>query len=179
MKNLLIYIFIWVVPSFAQASTPDSLKIQYAIVGIYFNEDHDIIKIKVPPWLQTSDLMFQIKRAVIWPGEPAPTKLTYIYVFKETDQVGDVSQTGAVYTPGKGFKWSLSSWQPTPKPSGIPTEKDFEIYYVLIDRILQDGATLGDQELRSKVASEFSLTLNELDSIYTFVKYWLVEKEIK
>ncbi|UCF64492.1 MAG: hypothetical protein JSW33_01300 [bacterium] len=179
MRNLLFYFFIWVFPILAQTGTADSLKIQYAIVGIYFDEDHDIIKIKVPPWLKTSDLMSQIRMAVIWPGEPAPKKTTYIYVFKETDQVGDVSQTGAVYTPGKGFKWCLTSWQPTPEPSGIPTEKDFEIYYVLIDRILQQGATLGDQELRSEVAGEFSLTLSELDSIYTFVKYWLVEKELK
>ena len=157
----------------------DSLQIQYSIVGMYFHEDHDVIKIKVPPWIKTSDLMLQIKRAVLWPGEPPPDKKTYIYVFKETDQVGDVSQTGAVYTPKKGFVWNLSSWKPTQMPEGIPTERDFEIYYYLIDRIIRDGLNFGDRKIRSAVAKEHSLTLSELDSIYVFVKYWLAEEEKK
>jgi len=179
MKILLIFLLLWVTPIYSQAHSQDSLKIQYSIVGIYFDDDHDVIKIKVPPWLPTSELISQIKRAVIWPGEPVPQKTTYIYVFKETDQVGEISQTGAVYTPGKGFKWSLANWKPAPEPQGIPSENDFEIYYVLIDRIIQEGATLGDQELRKSVADQFSLTLNELDSIYTFVKYWLLERDNK
>ena len=157
----------------------DSLQIQYAIVGMAFHEDHDIIKIKVPPWIKTSDLMLQIKRVVIWPGEPPPDKKTYVYVFKETDQVGDISQTGAIYTPEKGFIWNLSSWTPIQTPSGTPTTKDLEIYYDLIDHIIQDGSSLENRKIRASIAGKYFLTLPELDSIYVYVKYWLGKEEKK
>jgi hypothetical protein len=91
--------------------------------------------------------------------------------------VGEESQTGAIYVPKKGFIWNLSSWEPTLMPEGIPHERDFEVYYYLIDRIIQDGSNFGDRKIRSAVAKEYSLTLSELDSIYVFVKYWLAEEE--
>ena len=81
----------------------DSLNIQYSIIQIEFFEDHNIIKIKVPGWLKTSELMEQLQYLVIWPNEPPPTKIIYIYVFKETDQIGDTSETGCIYIPQKGF----------------------------------------------------------------------------
>jgi len=177
IKQLIIFMVIMSYFSSNSEIPQDSLQIQYAIVGMAFHEDHDIIKIKVPPWIKTSDLMAQIKRAVIWPGEPPPEKTIYIYVFKETDQVGDVSQTGAIYTPEKGFIWNLTSWTPIQMPTSIPTKRDFEIYYDLIDQIIQDGSSLENRKIRSSIAREYSLTLPELDSIYVFVKYWLAEKE--
>jgi hypothetical protein len=177
IKQLIILKLAILLLSLNRGISQDSLQIQYSIVGMQFNEDRDILKIKVPPWIKTRDLMAQIKRAVIWPGNPPPQKKTYVYVFKETDQVGEVSQTGAIYSPKIGFTWNLAAWEPTRMPSGIPTEKDFEVYYYLIDRIIQDGSDFGDQKIRSSVAAEFSLTLPELDSIYVFVKYWLAETE--
>lgn len=177
LKQLIIFMVIILYLSSPSENPQDSLQIQYAIVGMAFYEDHDVIKIKVPPWIKTSDLIPQIKRAVIWPGKPPPEKTTYIYVFKETDQVGEVSQTGAIYTPEKGFMWNLSSWIPIQMPVGIPTKRDLEIYYDLIDQIIQDGSSLENRKIRSSIANKYSITLYDLDSIYVFVKYWLVEEE--
>jgi hypothetical protein len=179
IKRLSIFTIIILNLSLKGEIPQDSLQIQYAIVGMSFFEDHDVIKIKVPPWIKSSDLIPQIKRAVIWPGQPAPVKTTYVYVFKETDQVGDVSQTGAIYQPDKGFIWNLASWIPAQIPSGIPTKRDLEIYYDLIDQIIQDGSSLQNQKIRSSIAEEYSLTIHDLDSIYVFVKYWLAEEEKK
>jgi len=169
IKQLISLILFFFCLNIGSGIPQDSLQIQYSIVGMHFHEDHDVIKIKVPPWMKSSDLILQIKRAVLWPGEPPPDKITYVYVFKETDQVGEESQTGAVYSPKKGFAWKLSSWEPTQMPAGIPRERDFEIYYDLIDRIIRDGSNFGDWKFRSAVAKEHSLTLSELDSIYVFV----------
>jgi hypothetical protein len=154
--------------SFAQ----DSLNIQYSIVGMMFYQDHDVLKIKVPPWLKSSELVFQIKKAVI-PDDNPPHKKTYIYVFKETDQVGATSKTGAVYTPGRGFRWDLKDWKPTIFSGNTPTAKDFEIYNDFIDTVIREGLTLNNIESRQKVAREHQLTLAQLDSICAYVKYWL------
>jgi hypothetical protein len=155
----------------------DSLDIHYSIVGMKFYSDHDVIKIKVPPWLKSSEVMFQIKKAIQWPGEPPPRKKTYIYVFKETAQVGEASQTGAVYIPGKGFIWSLSDWKPIEPPDRRPSENDLNIYYTFIDRIIQNGSSLDNTRIRREVAQEFHLSVAELDSIYSWVKYWLGKKQ--
>jgi hypothetical protein len=179
VKQLIILYLCIILLSMRSGFPQDSLKIQYAIVGMQFHEDRDILKIKVPPWLKTSDLMAQIRRAVWWPGNPPPKKKTYVYVFKETDQVGETSKTGAVYMPNQGFHWNLASWKPTQMPGGVPTQNDFALYYYLIDKIIQDGSNFGEQEIRSLVAKEYSLTVKELDSIYVFVKYWLAEEENK
>jgi len=151
----------------------DSTRIQYAIVGMSFYGDHDVVKIKVPPWLLTSELMEQIKLSILGPSSTFPLKKTYIYVFSETDQVGDISSTGALYTPGKGFLWSLSEWTTKDVPDTIPSEKDLEIYYTLIDRIVKDGSTLDNLEIRKQVAAEFSMSIAQLDSVYSWVKYWV------
>jgi hypothetical protein len=151
----------------------DSTKVQYAIVGMSFYGDHDVVKIKVPPWLLTSELMEQIKLSILGPSSSFPLKKTYIYVFSETDQVGDISSTGAVYIPGKGFLWSLSEWTSKDLPDATPSEKDLEIYYILIDRIVKDGSTLDNLEIRKQVAEEYSMSISQLDSIYSWVKYWV------
>jgi hypothetical protein len=155
----------------------DSLEYSYSIVGMEFYGDHDIIKIKVPPWLKTSELIPQIKRVLFWPGGPPPTKKTYIYVFKETDQTGNSSHTGAIYIPGTGFIWELSDWEPAKIPEGNPTSKDFEVYYEFVDQIVQTGLSFGNTNVKEKVAAEYNLTLTELDSIYSFVKYWISNKK--
>lgn len=151
----------------------DSLKVQYAIVGMSFYSDHDVVKIKVPPWLLTSELMEQIKLSILGPSSTPPLKKTYIYVFSETDQVGDVSSNGAVYIPGKGFLWCLSGWTAKTIPNQVPSEKDLEIYYNLIDQIVKNGSTLDNLEIREQVAEEFSISVSQLDSIYSWVKYWV------
>ncbi|MBN2366211.1 MAG: hypothetical protein EH225_09490 [Calditrichaeota bacterium] len=155
----------------------DSLEIKYSIVGMNFYHDHDVIKLKVPSWLSSSELILQIKRSIMWPGEPPPRKTTYIYVFKETDQIGDVSRTGAVYIPEKGFIWSLSGWDPLEPPNTPPSEEDLRLYYYFIDRVIQNGSTLNNSRIRSQIAHEYSLTLAELDSICSWVKYWLMKKK--
>jgi hypothetical protein len=157
----------------------DSTKIQYAIVGMSFFSDHDVVKIKVPPWLLTSELMEQIKLSILGPSSTFPLKKTYIYVFSETDQVGDISSTGAMYTPGKGFSWSLSKWNARAVPDQIPSEKDFEIYYSLIDRIVKDGSTLDNLEIRKQIAEEYLLSISQVDSIYSWVKYWVSRQQDK
>jgi hypothetical protein len=176
LKQLHIFTMMFLLSGIHRGIPQDTLQIQYSIVGMHFYEDHDIIKLKVPPWLKSSDLIPQIKRSIMWPGEPPPVKTTYIYIFKETDQVGEKSQTGAIYKPKKGFIWNLSSWEPTEMSKEMPMERDFKIYYYLIDQIIQDGSDLGNRKIRSTVAEEYSLTLSELDSIYVLVKYWLSEE---
>lgn len=155
----------------------DSLEVQFSIVGMNFYADHNVIKIRVPAWLKSSELIPQIKRSVVWPGEPPPAKLTYIYVFKETDQIGEKSKTGATYIPGKGFRWSLSDWQPAEIPEGIPTERDLGIYNHFIETILTEGSSLDNQDAKKKVARLHNISIAELDSIYSWVKYWLAKKQ--
>ncbi len=177
-ENQLILLFLLAMTVLMSASrAQDSLQVEYSIVSMNFYHDHDEIKIKVPAWLKSSDLVFQIKRSILWPGEPPPQKRTYIYVFKETAQIGDVSSTGAVYIPGKGFIWSLSEWDPVDPPEGHPSEQDLNIYYSYIDRVIQQGSSLNNNRIRSQIAMDNAITISELDSIYSWVKYWLHKKK--
>ena len=155
----------------------DSLEYQYSIVGMAFYADHDIIKIKVPPWLKTSEVISQIKAVLFWPDRPAPKKTTYVYVFKETDQIGETSSTGAVFFLDKGFLWSLSGWVPAKIPEQIPSEKDLNIYYSLTDRIIEQGSSFNNLELKREIAKQYNISTGTVDSIYTFVKYWLSSKQ--
>jgi len=173
IKILIPLTIIFCFRSTAEAQSEDSLSIQYSIVGMMFYGDHDVLKIKVPPWMKSSELVFQIKKAVIPDERFPPTKKTYIYVFKETDQVGATSKTGAVYFPGRGFRWDLKDWRPTLFPDTIPTDKDFKIYDDFIETIIQDGLTLSNIESRRKVAVKYQITLAQLDSICAYVKFWL------
>ena len=172
IKLFILQLFLFSLFSPLSSFAQDSLNIQYSIVGMMFYQDHDILKIKVPPWMKSSELVFQIKKAVM-PDDNPPHKKTYIYVFKETDQVGATSKTGAVYTPGKGFRWDLKDWRPTIFSGNTPTDEDFEIYNDFIDTVIQEGLTLNNTESRQKVAKKHQLTLARLDSICAYVKYWL------
>ena len=167
-RRWILVFFLWQI-SLGQ----DSLKVQYAIVGMSFYSDYDVVKIKVPPWLLTSELMEQIKLSVSGPSSTLPDKKTYVYVFKETDQVGDISSIGALYLPGKGFSWCLSGWTAQNIPDQIPSEKDLEIYSTFIEQIVINGSTLDNLEVREQVSQKYSLSVSELDSICSWVKYWM------
>jgi len=173
LKSLLLLVI------FSYASTQDSLKIRYSIIGMEFHNDFDIIKVKVPNWLSTSELMAQLRRIIIWPGEPLPKKKVYIYAFKDTDQIGDISKTGCVYIPGKGFRWDLDEWTPEPINLVIPTDRELLIYNALTDSIIKKGSTLNNREIRQEIARQFNMSLKELDSICVRVKYWWNKKQKK
>jgi len=172
MSKILLIIFIFL-QSFCYPQ--EQVEVQYSIVGMEFTTDYDVIKLRVPPWLKKDELILQITRAVIWPGEPPPAKKVYIHVFKETDQVGDTSESGAIYVPQQGFIWDLEEWKPASIPEQIPSKRDINIYNYLIESILNEGLTLDNMPIRVKVAQNFDITVTELDSIYSNVKYWLVK----
>ncbi len=169
MKKLLLFSLLFPIWSFAQ----DSLGIRYSIVQMEFQGDRDIIKIKAPAWLKTSELMDQIRHVIFWPGEPPPSKRTFIYVFKETDPIGAVSKTGCVYIPGHGFHWDLRGWEPGAQSLEKPTEEELTIYYEFVDAILEKGSTLNNVGTRGQISQKYDISPTRLDSIYVHVKYWL------
>jgi hypothetical protein len=137
-----------------------------------FFDKYDVVKIQVPPWMEATELKIQIRHSILWPGDPPPKKLTYIYVFKETDQIGDTSTTVAIYTPKRGFQWRLQNWKPAKFPDRVPSDFDFTVYNTLIDRIIKEGSTFNNREIRTQVAKDFDLTVTQMDSIYSWVKFW-------
>ena len=173
LKFLLLFVI------FLNVYTQDSLEIRYSIIGMEFHNDFDIIKVKVPNWLTTSELIAQLKRIIIWPGEPLPKKKVYIYVFKDTDQIGDVSNTGCVYIPGKGFQWNLNEWTPEPLNIVTPTDRDLLIYNSLADSIIKKGSTMNNRKIRQEIVRQFNISLRELDSICVRVKYWWDRRQKK
>ena len=177
-KALFIFMFYLFSPWNA-CHSQDSIAYSYSIVGMAFYEDHDIIKIKVPPYLKTSELVTQIRRVLFWPGSSPPSKKTFIYIFKETDQIGESSRTGAIYTPDEGFIWNLSDWKPAKITNSSPTESDFAVYYSLIDQIIENGSSLDNIMVKKRVAGEYNLSIYQLDSIFSAVKYWLSKKQYK
>ena len=167
-------IFIWIFCFISLICfSKDSGEIHYSIVGMNFYYDYDVIKIMVPNWLSKDDLIEQTKRVLIWPDEPPPHKKTYVYIFKETDQIADYSNTYATYIPNKGFLWNLENWEPTIFKDEIPTERELIIYSALMDSIFKNGSTLDNIEVRKKISNSFNISVPRLDSIYTKVKYWL------
>lgn len=151
----------------------DTLNIQYEIVTQLYLQDKNIIKIKVPPYLSSLEVMEQIKLVFQWPGDPPPKKLTSVYVFKETDQIGETSTTGATFIPGKGIAWSLKDWKPIKIFLVEPTLYEKIIYNTLLDSLFSHGLTMHNMEIKNKIANEFSITVTKLDSIYFKVKYWM------
>ncbi len=145
---------------------------QYSIIQLEFSTEHDIIKVKVPNWLTTSELMEQLRQVIIWPGEKLPRKKTYIYVFKETDQVGASSNTGCVYIPGKGFRWDLRHWHPEMRVPTQPTENEIEIYNTFVECLLRNGFTFDNQRVRQQIANRYHISVARLDTIYTKVFHW-------
>jgi hypothetical protein len=156
--------------------TQDSLGIKYSIIGMRFYNNYDVIKVKIPNWLTKSQLMYQLKSVLFWPGDPPPKKKTHIYVFKETDQVSDISDVGCTYSPQNGFTWNLECWEPETIEFTVPSERDLLIYNTLTDTLITAGLTLSNEKIRTEIACKFGITLHELDSIYMRVKYWWEER---
>ncbi len=157
---------------YAQQSSWDTLNIRYEIFSQKYFQDKNIIKIKVPPYFSTSEVMEQIKLALQWPGDPPPQKITTVYVFKETDQIGDSSQTGATFIPGVGYIWNLKDWKPIEFPLEEPTQLEKVIYNAFLDSIFAYGLSTHNIEIKKKVAKQFNIKVTKLDSIYFKVKYW-------
>lgn len=156
----------------AQSGGLDTLNIRYVIVGHLYLQDKEIVKIKVPPFLSTSEVMEQVKLVLQWPGDPPPKKLTSVYVFRETDPVGEISTTGATFVPGKGIAWSLAGWKPIELSLSEPTIREKIIYNALLDTLFARGVPVDNMEIKKEIANEFGLTVSKLDSIYYKVKYW-------
>jgi hypothetical protein len=156
----------------AQPNGRDTLDIRYEIVGHLYLQDKEIIKIKVPPFLSTAEVMEQVKLVLQWPGDPPPEKLTSVYVFRETDPVGEISTTGASFIPGKGIAWSLSGWKPLELSLSEPTIREKIIYNALLDTLFARGVPIDNMEIKKEIANTFGLTVPILDSIYFKVKYW-------
>lgn len=163
---------------YPQQANWDSLNIQYQLLQTNYFERETEIKIKVPPYLKTSEVMEQIRLAVQWPGDPPPQKQTTVYVFRENAGEGDRSKTGGRYIPGKGFKWDLRDWEPdTTIFHYTPRLIDRIIYNALLDSLLADVINSmefesKDNPIKKKVAREFEISVAQLDSIYYRVKWW-------
>lgn len=161
--------------SFAQQlpRTEDTLNIKYEIVSHQYYPDKNILKIKVPPFLTTTQLMEQIKLAVQWPGDPPPEQVTFVYVFKDSARVGTQSTTGAIYLPGQGYRWSLTKWVPIDIQLSEPSAREKIIYNTLLDSMFARGLEFNNQPVKEVVARQFHVSSGKLDSIYFKVKYWL------
>lgn len=155
-------------------TSQDSLNILYQIVSQQFLGNENILKIKLPPFLSTVEVMDQIKLSVQWPGEPPPSEKTLIYVFKETDKIGTESTTGAIYIPGIGYKWNLQNWTPMSFDLREPSLQEKLIYNTFLDSMFANGITLNndDAEIKEVIAKQFNISVSKLDSIYIKVKYW-------
>jgi hypothetical protein len=151
----------------------DTLDIRYEIISQKYLPRHNIIKIKIPPYLSTQEVMEQIRLVLQWPGDPPPQKITIVYIFKETDQIGDSSQTGAIFIPGQGFTWKLNDWKPIEFPLVEPTLQEKIIYNTLLDSMFTQGITDHNLEIKKKIAQQFNISVSKLDSIYFKVKYWM------
>ena len=165
-------------PLLGQATMWDSLNVQYRLIQSNYGIYEDIIKIKLPPHLNTSEVIRQVRMVVQFPGSPPPQKKTTVYIFKDDARVGDRSKNGGVYQPGKGFKWDLEDWHPDGRIfSYEPRDFDFLVYNALLDSMFTNGfyaLEFEDEESASKqnVARRFDLKVAELDSIYYRVKWW-------
>lgn len=181
MKPLLLILIVLLplLNGLASSLPSDSVQIRYEIVEMQFLGDHNLIKIKVPDFLTTSQVMEQCKLVVFWPGQPPPQKPIYIYVFRDSDPVGSTSKTGCVYLPGKGFRWDLRDWHPDRSLYGTPTERELKIYYSYIDTLIKEGMSLTNQKAKEEVAKEFGIDVSRIDSIYTKVKFWLEKHPVK
>jgi hypothetical protein len=164
--------------AYSQSTKWDSLNIQYQLLQSNYSEAENVIKIKLPPFLSTSEVMEQIKLVMQWPGDPPPVKKTTVYVFKENSEVGDRSNTGGRYIPRKGLFWDLKDWKPdTTIRHYTPRFIDRLIYNTLLDSLLNTGFYSIDFEnkekaTKQKVAKEFEISVAQLDSIYYRVKWW-------
>lgn len=162
----------------AQEETWEQLDIQYRLLQTHYGQTADVIKIKVPPYLTTSQVMAQCRLALQWPGDPLPQKKTTIYVYRDDAPVGTMSGVGLLYTPGKEIQWDLAEWQPdTLIFSYEPTPLDKIIYNTVLDSLYAEGMYASELEsdyapVKKQLAKDFELTVQQLDSIYYRVKWW-------
>jgi len=158
----------------AQEVTWDTILVQYQIIHQECTPSYDIIKIKVPPFLSTAEVMEQIRLLLFFPGHPPPKKEIRVYVFKETDPIGSWSKTGCIYKPHKGIFWDLRDWKPDSSWIRMPTEKEINIYNVYLDSLFRHGVPYTDStmDLKMRVARHFKITPSQLDTIYYRVKLW-------
>jgi hypothetical protein len=173
IKIITLLLFLFYYGIHAQQKDADSLNIRYEIISQSFSPDKNVIKIRIPPYLYTEEVMEQIRMVLQWPGDPPPKKVTHVYIFRETDQIGDTSQTGAIYIPGKGFKWRLGNWKPVEFPLKEPSIREKIIYNTFLDTLFVRGSTMHNIEIKEKIAKQFNISVSKLDSIYFKVKYWM------
>ena len=173
IKIIILILYILYSGIYAQQKDQDTLDIRYEIISQSFSPDGNVIKIRIPPFLSTPEVMNQIRLVLQWPGDPPPKKITSVYIFKETDQIGDTSETGAIYIPGKGFQWKLNNWQPVEFPLKEPTLQEKIIYNTFLDTIFAQGSTMHNVEIKKEIAKQFNITVSKFDSIYFKVKYWM------
>ncbi len=155
-----------------QKAVWDSLNVQYDIVRIECHPGYDLIKIKVPPYLSSREVMKQVRTVLFWPNSPPPQKKTKVYVFKETATYGTKSHTGGVYFPGEGIKWDLRDWVPDSSLIAKPSQDEINIYNSLLDSLFKEGLQFSEIEHRHTVAKRMKIPAGKLDSIYFKVKFW-------
>lgn len=169
-----------------QESAHDTLDIKYYLIENTYAQYEDIVKIKLPPYLSTAEVMRQIQLAVQWPGDPPPSKRTKVYVFREDAVIGDRSSMGAVYFPGRGFQWQLAEWRPDLTIYRYrPRASDKVLYNTLLDSLFAGNMFASEYSTEPKsgskiqfrrkenVADLFEVSISEMDSIYFRVKWWL------
>lgn len=177
-KRYTLLFLLFFAAAYSQQTIWDSLNVKYRLLQSNYSPYEDIIKIKIPPYLTTSQVMHQVRLVVQWPGDPLPKKKTTVYVFKDDAIEGDKSKTGGIYFPKKGFKWDLRDWQPDFSILEYePGMKDKLIYNTLLDSIFSNGMYSlefenENHETKESVARKFALSVSELDSIYYRVKWW-------
>lgn len=178
IKRVCLFSLLLFAAGYAQESGWDTLNIKYNLLQTNYSSDRNTVKIKVPPYLTTREVMEQIYLAVRILGGAEVSKQTTVYVFKDHDRVGDRSKTGGVYVPGKGFEWDLREWKPdTTIRNFTPRLIDRMIYEALMDSMFADGIeplAFEDRNnpTKKKVAREFEISVAQLDSIYYRVKWW-------
>ena len=153
----------------------DSLSIQFNIIYQEYNALYNIIKIKLPPYLSTAEVMAQIRLLLFWPGTSPPNKETRVYVFRDLDPIGTVSRTGCVYIPGRGIFWDLREWHPDSSLLQEPTEWEIHVYNVYLDSLFSNGFHFNESQnndVKLRICQQFQLTPAQLDTLYYRVKYW-------
>lgn len=174
VKYLLAFALLYPICLFSgQQTYCDSLGICYEIVHMEFHQDYDVIKIKLPPYLSSAEVMEQIRKVIFWPDAPPPKKRTKIYVYRDTDTYGSSSKTGAVYIPGKGFLWDLRDWKPDSSFLRTPTPAEIRIYNTYLDTLLRRPLQWDDSTARRAVSQALGISRSHLDTVYFRVKWWL------
>ncbi len=159
----------------ARQTFTDSLNIRFNIIYQEYNEFYNVIKIKLPPFLSTAEVMAQIRLLLFWPGSEPPDKETRVYVFRDLDPIGTVSRTGCVYVPGQGIFWDLREWHPDSSLLQEPTEWEKQVYNAYLDSLFASGFYLNESQetaVKERICQQYQLTPAQLDTLYYRVKYW-------